>query len=310
MKQEKKLHYVQNMYAGIHTISGVSSQEIAHIDPLVVEAVKCNVRKVKNSDKKETYMRINPNKLANEDKSLIANYNEFKEYLDLTLDCCGLDPKEFKINRADMSFNSNNPQDYLLYRKLHRLLICCIADAYKFVNCYQTYDLWNYDSLNVAIKNDDYECENYNKDKESQGKDVVKNRLEIRSKRIKNSDMKYEFLCIWSEKLDNAICHFESVQERYNKNLAQLYLEDLKKPKNERKYYNHTSFCMQFSDCIFTSRQMVDLLNRMGIDNPQTKAKTFKRNHKIEYFSKADLQFIVNVIKKKTEEYFGESKGA
>ena len=50
---------------------------------------------------------------------------------------------------------------------------------------------------------------------------------------------------------------------------------------------------------------MIDLLSRFEeVKNPTKKADKFKDNHKIEYFSQKDLEYIIEILKKKTGEYF------
>lgn len=305
MRTSKKEHYEKSVYAGIHTISGTSQKEVERIDATIEPCIKsCSQRKVRGQDASETYLQMNLNKHTGENV-LITRFSEFDNVLEAVLDGVGLKKEDFTISRADMSFNSNNEQDYHLYQKLHRLLICCLADAYSFKNCYQTYDLWSYKSLNVAIRNDEYEAENYDKEAESNGKSEIKNRLELRSKRMKNSTLQKEFMEKWFVKLDKAITRFEDVQQRYNMELERLYKEDLERPKKHRRYYNLTAFLLQYQECIFCTKQMVDLLSRFDeVKNPESRAKAFKRTHSIEYFSKSDLGYITDVLKKKTVEYF------
>ena len=294
MKQSKKEVYENTMYVGTHTVSGTSN--VVATEPMNAaseNAVKvCTQRKVRNKDQIETYLQLNP------------RYSEFLSVLEDILSGVGIEMEEFKIKRADFCFNFKDETHYEAYQKLHRLLLCCLSDAYSFDNAYQAQSLWTYDSLSLAIKNDSYEAENYNKDLESGGTDEAKSRLEIRSKKIK-TELPHEFMDIWCEKLEKSLDHFEDVQQRYNMNLERLYKEDLEKPKKQRKYYNLTSFLLQYQECIFTSAQMVDLLTRFDeVENPRSKAKNFKKYHHIEYFSKSDLKYIVAVLKKKMEEYF------
>jgi hypothetical protein len=50
---------------------------------------------------------------------------------------------------------------------------------------------------------------------------------------------------------------------------------------------------------------MIDLLSRIGdTSNPAKKADKFKAKHKIEYFSKRDLEYVIDTLKQKTVEYF------
>lgn len=304
MKQCKKERYKNVMYPGLHTVSGTIPGEVSFDGNASNHGVKASSqRKVRNKEEVETYVQLNPNDVV-EKRTVIRKYSGFVSSLEWILMGAGVVMEDLKITRADLSFNSDDPGDYELYQKLHKLLICCMADAYSFENCYQSCDLWTHKSLNVAIKNDDYEMENYNKEKENPGH-KVKNRLEIRSKRIKDSDLQKEFQETWFNKLDKAITRFEDVQKRYNGELEKLYKEDLEKPKKQRRYFSLNAFLLQHQDCIFSTRQMVDLLGRFDeVKNAESRARTFKKNHHIEYFSKSDLEFVVDVIKQKTREYF------
>lgn len=65
------------------------------------------------------------------------------------------------------------------------------------------------------------------------------------------------------------------------------------------------AFLLQYSDCIFCSRQMVDLVSRFEeVRDPRLKAENFKKKHAIEYFSQHDLDVVIRAIKKKIKEYF------
>lgn len=308
MKQIKKEHYEDVVYPGIHTVSGTIPGEVSFCGNASNYGVKaCSHRKIRNKEEVETYVQLNPNDIVGK-RTIIRKYSEFMSSLKMILMGAGKNVEDLTIKRADLSFNSDDPGDYELYQKLHKLLICGMADAYSFENCYQSCDLWTHKSLNVAIKNDDYEMENYNKAEENPDHQV-KNRLELRSKRIKDSDVKKEFLEVWFKKLDKAVTRFDDVQKRYNEELEKLYKEDLEKPKKQRKYFNLNAFLLQHQDCIFSTKQMVDLLGRFDeVKNAESKARTFKKNHRIEYFSKSDLEFVVDVLKRKTREYFAAAE--
>ena len=113
----------------------------------------------------------------------------------------------------------------------------------------------------------------------------------------------------WFERLDKALKQFENVQEEYNNHLEKLYKEDLAKPPKERNYLSLDGFLLQYKECIYARKQMIDLLSRfeeVGEEKAEKRANKFKEKHKIEYFSKADLRYIIDVLKKKTREYFEE----
>lgn len=288
---------------GIDTLSGyipnkVSIEELKKVQENVRQ---CNYRPTED----RTYLLINPNKNREKEEKLITSYSEFVRKMDHIINSLGADPNDLDIIRADFCFNSRDESTFEDYQKLHRLIISCLADTYKFKNCYVSCDLWDYDRLSIAIKKDDCEIENYNKYKQSDGTDESANRLELRSKRISGTSIKYQFMVKWFERLDKAIEHFEDVQQKANMHLERLYQEDLLRDKKDRKYVSLTAFLIQYKESIYTSKQMIDLLSRFEeVANPQNRAKKFKEKHNIEYFSKRDLDHIVRILKQKTLQYF------
>ena len=306
LKSEKERNYPKVIdLTGTHTISGYIDKEVTSIDPEVKKAIKsCSLHKVKNKEQYQTYLQINPNKLKGKQK-LITSYSEYEEALKRILKGVGAELKDFRLSRADMCFNSTDPNCYEDYKKLHRLLICCIAETYSFKNVYQSYDLWTYKSLSVAIKNDNLEAENYDKECENPD-DESKNRLEIRTKKIDaESDLKHEFLELGCHRIEEAIKNFEAVMQHQNMELERLYKEDLAKDKKDRDYLNLTAFLLQYKECIYNSSQMVDLLSRFDeVENPKVKAENFKKAHHIEYFSMTDLRKVVRHLKRKMKGYF------
>ena len=123
-----------------------------------------------------------------------------------------------------------------------------------------------------------------------------------------NGDIEHEFLNVWFERLDNAVKEFEAVQNRFNENMAEIYLEDLAKKKRDREFMSINSFLMTRRDYIFTSSQMKKLLMLLGMNESKAKNKAynFKKHHNIEYFEREDLEVIVADIKEKMNEYFSK----
>ena len=238
-------------------------------------------------------------------EKLITRYSEFIEKMEFILNSVGVGLNDYDVIRADFCFNSTDPSSYNSYQKLHRLLISCLAKAYKYKNCYVSCDLWDFERLSISIKKDDSEIENYNKARESDTKDECANRLELRSKRMSGTSIEYQFMAKWFERLDKARKCFNDVQTEANKHLEKLYKEDLGKQPKERNYLSLNAFLLQYKETIYTRKQMINLLSRFEeVKNTIKKADKFKDNHKIEYFSQKDLDYIIGILKKKTEEYF------
>ena len=283
----------------MHTLSGKSAfcDETKALLEIIVKS--CSCKKCRNKDIYEYYLQLNPNKgvFGND---MIMSYTEFVRVLEEAFE--RMEAIGFRVTRADLCFNSNDLEDYELFKKLNKLLICCIADAYEIKNCYQTSDLWSDKSLSTAVKGNDIEAENYDKSVENPNV-PTKNRLELRSLRVRGS-LEEEFLVKWFVRLDKAVEHFELVQERYNKELCKIWQADQEKPQKDRDFISLTAFLMVYKDCIFTRKQLVELLKMIGVENPVRKAKNFKDRHTIEFYSKTDIKEIVKALKQATIDYF------
>lgn len=305
MNIQKKLEYPEkmNLY-GIDTLSGYIPRKVKETEynqsTAKVNINQCNYK----VDEEKTYLLINPNKQG-EGESLITKYSDFVKKMEHILNSVGADLDEYDVIRADFCFNSTDTSTYNSYQKLHRLLISCLAKAYKYKNCYVSCGLWDFERLSIAIKKDDSEVENYNKHRESEGKDESANRLEFRSKRMSGTSIEYQFMTKWFERLDKARNCFNDVQTEYNNHLESLYKNDIAKPPRERSYLSLNAFLLQHKETIYTRKQMIDLLSRFDeVKNPTKRADKFKDKHRIEYFSQKDLEYIIEVLKEKTTKYF------
>lgn len=306
MHLEKRLFYLRNndTQVGFHTGNG-TTQEVIDLDKANKNdiIVNCNIRKVRNKDKNETYMRVNPNK--NNNGYILTEYTAFQKVMQDVFEELGV--KEFKWKRVDMSFNTMDNKYYANYTKLNRLLIACIANSTNDKNTYDTKNFWNGKTKSLATKNQLREVEFYDKADESQNRSPYYSRLELRSVRM-NGDIEHEFLEVWFERLDKAIEEFEAVQNSFNQNMAEIYLKDLAKKKHDREFLSINSFLMTRRDYIFTSSQMKKLLMLLGLstEEAQNKAYNFKKYHSIEYFKREDIEEIVADIKEKIIEYFSK----
>ena len=301
MRTEKRKQYIQGIYATVHTIAG----KCDNIDDSVnigSGVLKSCVRKKKRGTKDQYifYLQLNPNKTAGS-RTMIKKYSDYKKIVQDILELMGIE--NFQITRADLALNSDNTGDYELFKKMNKLLICCLADENNIKNCYQSYDLWTNKSLSVAIKNDVLEAENYNKELESNNKVETKNRLEFRSKRIKGT-LENEFMEKWFNRLDKAIDHFQAVQDHFNKALIEIWKADIEKDEKDRDFISLTAFLLRYKDCLFTRKQLEKLLELIGVEKPKVKAKNFKERHRIEFYSKTDIHLIICAIKKAIIKYF------
>lgn len=306
MNKNKRLAYLKKIDAhiGFHTGNGIAPQVLdlkkANANKFVTN---CNIRKVRNEDMQETYIRVNPNKENN--GYILTGYKAFNKVMNSVFK--ELEIEDFKWKRVDMSFNTMDNKYYQNYTKLNRLLIACIANSSNDKNTYDTKDFWTGRTKSLATKNQLREVEFYDKADESNNRSPYYSRLELRSVRM-NGDIEHEFLNVWFERLDNAVMEFEAVQDRFNQNMAEIYLEDLARKKRDREFMSINSFLMTRRDYIFTSRQMKKLLMLLGMNESKAKNKAynFKKHHNIEYFEREDLEVIVADIKEKMNEYFSK----
>ncbi len=301
MNKNKLIAYGRGITnSGIHTGNGTTS----HVGDLE-KAYQSNLIEscIERKDKNEIYMRINPNK--DFDGYIVDSYSEFQKIVQKLFDEIGV--TDFKWKRIDLSFNTMNSCYYENYTKLNRLLIACIADSANDYNTHDTKNFWNGKTKSLVTKNGYREVEFYDKNDESNGKSPYFSRLELRSKRISEC-IEHEFLELWFTRLDKATKHFENVQERFNRNMAELYISDMAKRKRDREFLSVNSFLMARKDYIFTSKQLKDLLVMIGFpkDKAVNKAYNFKKHHTIEYYKKEDLEFIIADIKTKITDYFSK----
>lgn len=300
MNTQKRGKYLDNLFCGLHTVSGVTSyidMDAVSGSPLVKS---CSKKKVKGQDKYVYYLQLNPNKAT--DQEINGSYAQYKHIIEGLLEDAG--STDFKITRADFSFNSAD-EDFLTFRKLNKLLICCIAAACHTKNDYETMNLWTNRPLNVAVKNNFIEAENYDKKEESKGRSQSKNRLELRSKRITGS-LEEEFLSAWFQRLDDAVGSFKAVQDKFNVEMFKQWTENQEKDRKDRDFTSVTQFILWNKDRIFTRRQLESLLAMIGSKNPKNTAKKLKSKHRIEFFSHTDIRIVVKTLKKFMKKYFSD----
>ena len=228
--------------------------------------------------------------------------------------------------RVDLRLDNYDSEHYRLYAKLHKYLLSCLAVTYKVRNVYKTQNLFTNQLLSMAIKNEYIQCECYNREEKSKltenHEEKAKSRLEertmpkswrmIASKKFENNmesnleDMRREFVRSWSDRWQKSIAtaNIEAVWSKYNGELAKIYQED--KAAYPVKFRSLTDFLIQYQDCIFCHRQLVELLELIGVDNAESRARNHKKRYGIEYFSKSDLKKAVEEIKRATEKFFSE----
>lgn len=292
MNQQKLKNY--SVTGSIHTLAIKSPGIIDGIEEKVSGCIIANSQTQKGTT---TTSIINVNKLYGD----IFSFSEFETAFNTILAGAGID--DYSIVRADMRFDSYEKEHYRQYAKLNRYLISALAVTYKVNNSYKSTNLFTQKQLSIAIKNKYFECENYDKEAESNGTDIAKSRLEQRSKSFQRNDLKSEFVDAWSKRWDKAIKNLTLVHKTYNNALERLYKED--KNAYPTRFRSLTDFLIQYQDCIFCKAQLIDLLSRFEeVKDPKIRAENHKKRYGIEYFSKKDVMAAVKEIKRATIEFF------
>lgn len=297
MKKSKLKNYT--LTGSIHTVAVKSQGAIEDVQKEVGDCITASVHPGRKGSDVSTTSIVNPNKLFGD----LYSFDECCTAVQTILAGAGID--DYQVIRADMRFDSPDLDHYREFQKLNRYLISALAVAYKVKNAYCSVNLFSQKQLSVAVKNKYFEIENYDKAAESHGKDPAASRLEIRSKCFNDQDLRKEFLERWPKRLDKAIKHLEEVQGAYNDALEDLYREGL--GADEVRFRSMTDFLLQYQDCIFCKRQLVEFLGRFPdrIKNPVTYAENFKKRYRIEYFSESDVKYAVKEIRRAAEEFFG-----
>ena len=296
MDKTKLDHY--KLTGSIHTLSVKSDGVVEGVQP---EVSDCIIASTHTKNGTTTTSIINPNKLVGD----VFTYSEFDTVLNTILAGSGID--KYTLIRADMRFDSYEPEHYRDYAKLNRYLISALAVTYKVDNCYRSENLFSQQQLSIAIKNKYFECENYDKAAESHGTDAASSRLEVRSKSWADNDLRREFVEHWFSRWDKAIRNLDQVHKRYNDELEKIYLAG--RQAYPRKFRSLTDFLMQYQGCIFCKAQMIDLLSRfpeVGPEKARTRAENHKKRYGIEYFSRRDVAAAVEEVKRATLDFFNQ----
>lgn len=280
-----KIEYA-NIYMGVDTIQ-IKSKTAIEFDSDLYPFIHADI--VRKSDGSYSYYILNPDKAY---QTSIYNSTDYNNSLNYMLDSIALD--EPIKSRVDFRFDSFD-DNYNELLKLNKLVVLLIANKYKITNRYQSYDPLTNEALTIRIQSKYIEAENYNKGlQEPDG--LVKNRLELRSKSltadIAENEKEFREFEKWCVRLDKAITadNFNDLINRIN-----ISLVDRFKDWSKLKGHTLSNFITQYENCIFTSRQLenlLTLLNEKGltsISNCKESAKKYKKRYGLEFFSLNDL---------------------
>lgn len=312
MNQEKLKKYV--LQGSFHTLTVKSTGLIAQGNKEFEEVFKSKINSDGNSS-----ITINLNKINGD----LFTFREFTDTFEMLRN--SLDIDNYRFLRADFRLDSYNAKHYSEFAKLNKYLISAMALTYNVKNCYKTDNLFSHKQLSIAIKNDYFQLENYDRNAKSKNtenhNEPAQARLEERTMarefRKNYGDasgasgmeiLQQEFTEKWFERWDKALNNLDAVGLRYNEELERIYKQG--KDAFPVKFRTLTDFLIQYQDCIFSRKQLINLLERFPeVKNPKERAKSHKKRYGIEYIAKKDAKAAVEEIKRATLHYFsGDEK--
>ena len=288
-----RLNKMRNMSCGIHTINIATNDIICCSSDRVRECIKTDKDKVNSATGEIIYKAIiNPNKL----NGYINTYEDLQKVFSAIIQEMGI--SNYRIARADFAVDSFE-DNYNELHKINKCICLLLAVAYHIKNRYESTDPLSLKHLTTRIQSEYLECENYNKDIESDHTSPVYNRLEFRSKAILKVRKDIPALVDdWCRRLEYSINCFDKLQNECNDYLIQRW-------NKERgiQVKSTSEFLRKYQDNIYTSRQIANFYSRLNYDKPESKAKNFKRYNSIEYFSLNELKSYTAIIRKALRRY-------
>ena len=198
------------LICGIHTLN-IASKDIFYCDNNGVrQCIKADKNKVNPVTGEVIYKAIiNPNKWHGS----VTTYCEFEKVLAEIIKEIGI--VNYRIARVDFSLDcfENN---YNELHKLNKCIVLLLAIAFHLNNRYESTDPLTFEHLTTRVQSEYMECENYNKNIESNNTSPVFNRLEFRSKSVlKSKKCIPELMEDWCNRLDVALNYFNILQDFY-----------------------------------------------------------------------------------------------
>lgn len=307
MNQEKLKNY--NLTGSFHTFTVTTDGLFDAKSETLKDAYKVTV----NQDSTKTTTTINLNKINGD----LLSFDDFKEKFEIFRESIGME--NYRFQRADFRLDSYDKEHYQAFSKLNKYLISAVALTYNVKNCYKTDNLFSHKQLSIAIKNDYFQLENYDRNAKSllteNHQETAQSRLEERTvskefRRLYSDDhctdgmeiLKEEFTVNWFSRWDKALENLDAVGNRYNDELEEIYHAN--KDAYPVRFRSITEFIMQHQDSIFSQKQLINLLERLGVASAKERAKSYKKRYGIEYISKKDAKTAVEEIKRATLDYF------
>lgn len=311
MNQEKLKNY--NLTGSFHTFTVTTDGLFDEKSESLKDVYKSTI----NQDNTKTTTTINLNKINGD----LLSFDDFKEKFEIFRESIGME--NYRFQRVDFRLDSYDKEHYQAFSKLNKYLISAVALTYNVKNCYKTDGLFSHKQLSIAIKNDYFQLENYDRNAKSliteNHQETAQSRLEERTvskefRRLYSDDhcrdgmeiLQDEFTVNWFSRWDKALENLDAVGLRYNDELEKIYHAN--KDAYPVRFRSITEFVMQYQDSIFSQKQLINLLQRLGVASAKERAKSYKKRYGIEYISKKDAKTAVEEIKRATLDYFSDDE--
>lgn len=290
----------------ISLISGIDTLEVSSETYVTKEftfITHDSTRRITKDDDTPRYKyRFNPDNTLL-DTSTFGGYQEALQYM---LQASKLvNPVKTRIDfRFDLYSGA-----YTDVFKLNKLLLLLIAEYCDIKNRYQCIDMLTAEEKTLCIKDQRFEAEAYNKAIQ-EPKSGIACRLELRSKKLYDESAEetkeLKALNDWFLKLANCATavNLDKLIKDLNDNLMERYKEE----QARKSFANAAEFVTKYADFIFTTRQLVDLYNRLGYQNPNSQATKYKKSHKLECFSLNDIRKYTMIIRASAEKFCADAE--
>lgn len=291
-----KNNYNIALIAGIDTLEVTSETYVVKEYPFITHDTTRRITKDDAGVPKYKY-RFNPDNTMRDTSA----FNGYQEALDYMLQTSNLiNPVKTRI---DFRFDLYSGL-YVDVFKLNKLLLLLLAEYCDINNRYQCIDMLTAELKTLCVKNQYIEAEAYNKAIQEPDSGVMC-RLELRSKKLYDDDAEAEKelreLDKWFIRLANCTIAstFNKLIKGLNDNLMERYADGQKR----KAFANTAEFVTKYEDFIFSTKQLVDLYNRLGYKNPNAQATKYKKSHRLECFSLNDIRNYAQSIRASAERF-------
>lgn len=234
----------------------------------------------------------------------ITRFSVFEKALNFVTDNLGVTPDEYRIIRADLKFDSEDPDFYAKYEKLHRYILLGFISAYDLWNEYKSTLITAPQNISASVREKHFQIESYDKSRESQGRDPSAARFEIRSVGMSSGmDLQHEFQKVWRERFQKAAAALSDLEKV--KKLTEPLIQSLdKKTLNKNKA---ATLC-RIEDYLYCPEQIELIADRLNweLKNPKNFIAVWKKRYDEKLYSKRDVQAAIDEIFRAMESFFDD----